>query len=95
MEMADEAMQRFVAEDVDRVSVVLAPRGLHVDRAGAAGHARAGDARADQILAEALLAHGGWIVGKHPSDRALDDAGLWDVVIGADTCAAADESHGH
>src|SRR5262245_11372162 len=72
MEVPDEAVQRFVAEDVDRVAIVLAPGRLHVDGALIAVQPRTGVPRPDQRLAEGLVAGLGGIVGEDPRDRAAD-----------------------
>src|SRR5262245_26869156 len=75
MEVPDEAVQRFMAEDVDRVAVVLAPGRLHVDGALIAAQPRTGVPRPNQRLAEGLVAGLGRILGEDPCDRA-DDCSL-------------------
>src|ERR1043165_3345718 len=78
VELAGEAVQRLVAQDVDRGTVVLVARRLHVDGAVVAPKPGAGEPLSDERLAQVLVAGLGRVVDEHPGDRAADRALLRD-----------------
>src|SRR4051812_13703412 len=78
VELAGEAVQRLVAEDVDCVAVVLVSRRLHIDGALVAAQLPAGGPVPDQHFSEGLVAGLRRILGQHPGDRAADRALLRD-----------------
>ena len=80
MKMSDEAVQRFVAEDVNRGAIVLATWRFYVNNAFSPAHPRAGLPRADQLLAERSLASLLRVLREHPGNRAADHSLRWDVV---------------
>src|SRR6185503_4714314 len=80
VEVTGEAVQRLVAQDVNRVPVVLVARRFYVNGALVAPQPGAGEPRPDERLAEVLLTGVGGIVRHHPRDPAAERPILGDRV---------------